>query len=171
LQMRVTDASVGDEAGCGQLQTGRRHGLAGRFRYTREERGVRPTLDQQETASMSNRFALLSGSLLAALGVSLGAFAAHGLRGVLGPVELGWWSTAVDYQMWHALGLIGLGASRNARLTMPAVVLAAGTVVFAASLYLMALTGARWLGMITPVGGVLMVAGWLLAAWHIWREW
>jgi len=48
LQLRVTDATVGDEAGRGPLQTGRRHGLAGRFRYTREESGVRPTLDQQE---------------------------------------------------------------------------------------------------------------------------
>lgn len=119
---------------------------------------------------MSNRFALLSGSLLAALGVSLGAFAAHGLRGSLGAVELAWWSTAVDYQMWHALGLIGLGASRDARLSVPAVFLASGTVVFAGSLYVMALTGARWLGMITPLGGVLMVAGWLLVAWRILRQ-
>ena len=117
-----------------------------------------------------NRFALLAGSLLAALGVGLGAFGAHGLQSLLTAGELAWWHTAVQYQLWHAMGLIGLGASRIARQTLPAVLLTLGTLVFSGTLYLLALTGLRWLGAITPIGGTLMIAGWLLVAWRAWRS-
>ena len=87
---------------------------------------------------------LLAGALLAALGVGLGAFGAHGLRDLLGASELAWWQTAVQYQMWHAIGLVGLAAARMPRARLPAALLAAGTVVFAGSLYLMALGAPRW---------------------------
>ncbi len=117
----------------------------------------------------AERFALLAGSLLAALGVGLGAFGAHGLRNVLDAGALAWWQTAVQYQMWHAIGLLALGAARVPRSALPAALLAAGTTIFAGSLYLMALTGLRTLGMVTPFGGVLLIAGWLVLAWRTAR--
>ena len=112
---------------------------------------------------------LIIGSLLAALGIGLGAFGSHGLRHILDPVQLEWWHTAVQYQMWHALGLIGLGASRLERLTLPVTLLTLGTLIFSGSLYLLSLTGLHWLGMITPFGGLLMIAGWLAMTWRAWR--
>ena len=112
---------------------------------------------------------LLAGALLAGLGVALGAFAAHGLRTRLGAVELGWWQTAVQYQMWHAVALLALAAVPLPRLGLPAALLGAGTCIFSASLYIMALTGLRALGMVTPIGGLLMIAGWLLLAWRAWH--
>ena len=118
----------------------------------------------------SSRFALLAGALLAALGIALGAFAAHGLRAVLDQAALAWWQTAVQYQMWHAIGLIALGAARLPRTLLPALLLATGTVIFASTLYAMALGGPRWLGAITPIGGSLMIAGWLMFAWRVLRS-
>src|SRR3954468_20616813 len=113
-----------------------------------------------------SRFALVAGALLAATGVALGAFGAHGLKAVLPPEALGWWQTAVQYQMWHAIGLVAIGAMPPASMRWPARMLAGGTVIFSGSLYLMALSGGTWLGAITPIGGVLMIAGW---AWLAWR--
>ncbi|TMJ14918.1 MAG: DUF423 domain-containing protein [Alphaproteobacteria bacterium] len=116
-----------------------------------------------------DRLILVTGALLAGLGVALGAFGAHGLRGVLDPAALGWWRTAVDYQMWHAIGLLAIGALGHPALRTPALALAAGTIVFSASLYAMALTGQRWLGAVTPLGGLLMILGWALLAWRLSR--
>ncbi|MFU2488786.1 DUF423 domain-containing protein [Thauera sp. WH-1] len=112
-------------------------------------------------------FPLLAGALLAALGVALGAFGAHGLRSLLDATALAWWQTAVQYQMWHAIGLIALAALRLRGSLLPAALLAAGTVIFAATLYAMALGGPRWLGAVTPVGGSLMILGWLALAWRV----
>src|ERR1700759_2716466 len=106
-----------------------------------------------------SRFTLLAGAVLAATGVALGAFGAHGLRSLLSPEAFGWWQTAVQYQMWHAIGLVALGAGPLAGKRGPAIMLGAGTLVFSGSLYAMALTDARWLGAVTPIGGVLMIAG------------
>jgi uncharacterized membrane protein YgdD (TMEM256/DUF423 family) len=111
-----------------------------------------------------------AGALLAGLGVLFGAFGAHALRASLDPVALGWWQTGVSYQMWHALALIAIGAGRIERVLLPAWLLGAGTALFSGTLYLMALTGQRWLGAVTPIGGVLMIAGWLLLAWRAWRS-
>lgn len=112
---------------------------------------------------------LLVGALLAALGVALGAFGAHGLRALLNPQQLGWWQTGVEYQMWHAVGLVAL-AILPISVGKPAALLGLGTVIFSGSLYTMALTDARWLGMVTPLGGLLMIAGWLLTAWRLARR-
>jgi len=118
------------------------------------------------TMSQDSRFALLAGSILAATGIVLGAFGAHGLRAHLAPEAVGWWQTGVQYQMWQAIGLVAIGAAPISRSRGPAWLLAAGTLIFSGSLYAMALSGARWLGAVTPVGGVLMIAGW---AWLAWR--
>ena len=113
---------------------------------------------------------LLIGALLAALGVLLGAFGAHGLRAALSPEALGWWQTGVQYQMWQALGLVAIGAARLPGTRLSVWLLALGTLVFSGSLYVLALTGARWLGMVTPVGGVLMIAGWVCFALGLRRR-
>jgi uncharacterized membrane protein YgdD (TMEM256/DUF423 family) len=113
---------------------------------------------------------LLSGALLAALGVAFGAFGAHALRDTLDPVRLGWWNTAVQYQMWHAVGLVAIAALPLPHRSGPAMLLAAGTIIFSGTLYVMALTGIRWLGAVTPIGGLLMIAGWALLAWRTLRQ-
>ncbi|HJQ17607.1 MAG TPA: DUF423 domain-containing protein [Allosphingosinicella sp.] len=117
-----------------------------------------------------SRPALLAGALLAGVGVTLGAFGAHGLRDVLDAERLGWWHTAVSYQMWHAIGLIALAAVRLERPRLIVALLGIGTLVFSGSLYLMALTDWRWLGMITPIGGATMIAGWGVLAWSAFRS-
>ena len=122
------------------------------------------------TAAAISRPILVAGALLAAIGVALGAFGAHALRDVLGPREAGWWQTAVQYQMWHAVALIALAALPAARPTVPALLLGAGAAIFSGTLYLMALTGLTWLGAITPIGGALMIAGWLWLGWKAWRH-
>jgi uncharacterized membrane protein YgdD (TMEM256/DUF423 family) len=112
---------------------------------------------------------LALGALLAALGVALGAFGAHALRDSLDAARLGWWNTAVQWHMWHAVALVALAAAPIDGRGLPALLIGAGTTIFAGSLYVMALSGLRWLGAITPVGGLLLIAGWLLLAWRAVR--
>jgi uncharacterized membrane protein YgdD (TMEM256/DUF423 family) len=119
--------------------------------------------------SSDSRSTAMAGALLAGTGVALGAFGAHGLRALLSVEALGWWQTAVQYQMWHAIGLLAIGLARAMPTRGAASLLAAGTMIFSGSLFLMALTDARWLGAITPIGGALMIAGWGLLAWRLWR--
>ncbi|MDQ8757812.1 DUF423 domain-containing protein [Sphingosinicella sp. LHD-64] len=113
------------------------------------------------------RLALLLGALLAASGVALGAFGAHGLKAVLDAERLGWWHTAVQYQLWHAIGLVAIGAAALPGTRGVAILLGLGVLLFSGSLYVMALANMRWLGMVTPLGGVAMIAGWLLLAWRV----
>ena len=115
-----------------------------------------------------------SGAVLALLGVALGAFGAHALRARLEPRDLEIFETAVRYQMYHALGLIGV-AWLSTRLADPLTgwagwLMVAGTLVFSGSLYLLVLTGPRWLGAITPIGGVMLIAGWLVVVVAILRS-
>jgi len=105
---------------------------------------------------------LVAGVLLAATGVALGAFGAHALRSALGELRLGWWNTAVEYQMWHGVGLVAVAALPVRGKGPAALLLGSGALIFSGSLYLLALTGARWLGMVAPIGGALMISGWLL---------
>jgi uncharacterized membrane protein YgdD (TMEM256/DUF423 family) len=112
-------------------------------------------------------YALHEGSLRAA--PPLGAFGAHALRDSLDPVRLGWWNTAVQWHMWHAVALVALAAVPLDGRALPALLIGAGTIVFAGSLYVMALSGLRWLGAVTPIGGLLLIAGWLLLAWRALR--
>lgn len=115
-----------------------------------------------------------AGTILAGLGVALGAFGAHGLRGVVGTEHLGTFETAVRYQMYHALALLALAWAISRwpeRQLAPAVaLLGVGVAVFSGSLYLLVLTGARWLGAITPVGGIALITGWALVAWRMTRQ-
>lgn len=100
-------------------------------------------------------------AVLGALGVALGAFGAHGLRDVVDdPRYLTTWETAARYQMLHVLAL-GLVALHPARPRVAGWLFVVGIGVFSGSLYLLVLTGARWLGAITPLGGVALIAGWI----------
>jgi len=101
------------------------------------------------------------GALLAFLGVALGAFGAHALAGVLSPDRLETFQTAVRYQMFHALGLLALGAlPRRAQRAAPW--LFWGSVIFSGSLYALVGSGVSVLGAVAPVGGAVQLVGWAL---------
>lgn len=109
---------------------------------------------------------LIWAALLGMIGVILGAFGAHGLKDKISDAMLANYQTGVQYHMIHALALLGT-ALASARLRKNTVVLAgwffvAGILIFSGSLYIMALTDQRWLGMITPIGGLSLIIGWLL---------
>lgn len=106
------------------------------------------------------------------LAVSLGAFAAHGLRNSLTENLLSSFQTGVQYHMYHSLALLGVGLlalhyPTAAVLKISGYLFLAGMVFFSGSLYLLALTGIRWLGAITPIGGLAFLAGWALLAWFV----
>ena len=105
------------------------------------------------------------GALTGGLAVALGAFGAHGLRTRLAADALAIFETAVRYQMYHALALfaVAFALTRWPWSVLPAVagwLFVAGTVLFSGSLYLLALTDTRWLGAVTPFGGLALIAGW-----------
>lgn len=122
---------------------------------------------------MDRGFAV-AGSLSALVAVAAGAFGAHGLRQRLPGDLLAVFETGARYQMYHALALLFVAWAVT---HWPATSVRAagwwfigGTAVFSGSLYLLALTGARWWGAVTPIGGVLFLAGWLSLAIGIWRR-
>jgi uncharacterized membrane protein YgdD (TMEM256/DUF423 family) len=102
--------------------------------------------------------------IMGALGVALGAFGAHGLKNVVTDASLlDTWETAARYHLLHALAL-GLVAAHPAAPRWAGWLFVAGIVVFSGSLYTLVLTGQRWLGAITPIGGLCLIAGWLALA-------
>jgi uncharacterized membrane protein YgdD (TMEM256/DUF423 family) len=120
------------------------------------------------------RVFVLLGALSAFLAVALGAFAAHGLRGRLDADLLATFETGARYHMYHALALVAV-AWASTRWPGPATTAAgwlfvSGIVVFSGSLYLLAVTGQRWLGAVTPVGGAALLGGWLALATAAWRS-
>jgi uncharacterized membrane protein YgdD (TMEM256/DUF423 family) len=100
------------------------------------------------------------------LGVALGAFGAHGLRARVPSELLEIWKTGVLYHLLHALAMLAVVAAgeRIARPRLVCGMFAAGIVVFSGSLYLLVLTGARWWGAVTPLGGAAFLAGWAVLA-------
>jgi len=106
------------------------------------------------------------GAVSAGMAVAFGAFGAHALRMMVTPEMLAVFETGVRYQMYHALALvaIGLGFARLQGRTAAAAawLFVAGTVLFSGSLYTLTLTGTRWWGAVTPLGGVALLAGWAL---------
>jgi len=104
---------------------------------------------------------------LAALAVGFGAFGAHALKTRLSPDMFSVWQTASQYHLVHAVALVALAGGAKASGCSWNVLLA-GIVLFSGSLYALALSGIRGLGAITPIGGVLLVAGWLMLAREAW---
>ena len=119
------------------------------------------------TMHIAHKYRLL-GSILAFCAVLLGAFGAHALKQTLSAHDsIQTWETAVRYQMWHALGLILLSliCERQVLPKMIGPCFFIGTLLFSGSLYGLALDGPNWLGPITPLGGLCLIAGWALLAY------
>ena len=117
---------------------------------------------------------LALGALSGCLAVAAGAFGAHGLRGRLSPELMAVFETAARYQMYHALALVVVAAIAG-RLygrgpEVAGWLFIAGTVLFSGSLYVLALGGPRWLGAVTPLGGLAFLAGWAVLAWAAWSR-
>jgi uncharacterized membrane protein YgdD (TMEM256/DUF423 family) len=114
-------------------------------------------------------------AILLALAVILGAFGAHGLRGRLDDYSMSVYEKAVFYHFIHALGILAVsilartGTGPETSAAQVCWLLLAGIAIFSGSLYLLAVTGNRILGAITPIGGVCFIIGWLLLAWRLRR--
>ena len=143
--------------------------------------GEAPGLHLESGVARISRGFLLAGALAGASGVLLGAFGAHALSTRLSVSQLDTWDTAVLYQLVHAVMLVGVGAVARFVITdaptarVPSSLLVAGAgfsigiLLFCGSLYLLALGGPRFLGPITPLGGVGFVAGWCALVVWAWR--
>ncbi len=115
------------------------------------------------------RFFLTFGAALAGIAVAAGAFGAHALRARLSPGDLAIFETAVRYQMYHALALLAVAWASTlvpdvAFVRWAGLCFIAGVLIFSGSLYLLVLTDTRWLGAITPIGGVALIGGWICLA-------
>ncbi len=124
---------------------------------------------------MNARQCLAAAAMVLAAAVLFGAFGAHALRARVDPPALAVYQTAVQYHFWHGLGLLGVGAlmlqwPTSQRLGWVAGLLIAGLVLFCGSLYALALSGATWLGMLTPIGGLAFIAAWLVLASVAWQH-
>lgn len=120
------------------------------------------------------RIFLLWAAILGGLGVALGAFGAHALSERLAANLLQTYETAVRYHFYHALALVAVvyAIGRWPQSNLPVAagwLFVLGVLIFSGSLYLLAFTGIRWLGAITPIGGVALIAGWACLAVAAWR--
>ncbi|MET0280562.1 MAG: DUF423 domain-containing protein [Steroidobacteraceae bacterium] len=116
---------------------------------------------------MKSERVIAVGALLVAVGIGIGALGSHALRAVLAARQLESLGTAVQYQIFNGLGVVLVGALMRggmARLHWPAGLIASGAVLFSGGIYLMLAGAPSWLGLVTPVGGVLLMAGWLAFA-------
>jgi len=119
-------------------------------------------------------FAML-GALSAFVAVAAGAFGAHGLKSRLAPDMLAVFETGARYQLYHALALLAVAWAQSrwpggaGAAAWSGWLFVAGTLLFSGSLYALALTGVRWMGAITPIGGLALLLGWLLLAWAVSR--
>lgn len=117
---------------------------------------------------------LLMGSIFAGLAVAAGAFGAHFLKGILDAPMLAVFETAARYQMYHALGLCivswAIERHPDARFAVVGWLFTVGILIFAGSLYGVSLSGVRWLGALTPLGGAAFIAGWGFLAWGLWKS-
>ncbi|MEN8212747.1 MAG: DUF423 domain-containing protein [Pseudomonadota bacterium] len=120
------------------------------------------------------RLLLLFGAINGLLYVALSAFAAHGLKHTVSPEQLAWFRTAAHYQGIHALALLATGMLlqlfEGRSFYISGLLMLLGIVIFSGSLYAMALGAPRWFGAITPIGGVSLIAGWVLMAAGLLRE-
>jgi uncharacterized membrane protein YgdD (TMEM256/DUF423 family) len=117
-----------------------------------------------------NRLWLGASAINGLISVTLGAFAAHGLKDRLTPEALDWVHTGSTYEMWHALALIGVAllarAATSKALAVAGWSFLAGCILFSGSLYLLALTGWRGFAFVTPIGGLAFLIGWAALVWR-----
>ncbi|MBN8588226.1 MAG: DUF423 domain-containing protein [Rhodothermia bacterium] len=120
----------------------------------------------------SSKLFLVVGALLAGISVAIGAFGAHGLKSMVTPERLQVFEIGVRYQMYHALALLFVGwTMRTASVDLLLVgwLFIAGIALFSGSLYILVLGDFARLGMVTPLGGVAMIAAWVILAYRLWR--
>jgi uncharacterized membrane protein YgdD (TMEM256/DUF423 family) len=134
--------------------------------------------------AVGSKWIVVAGALLAAIGVGLGAFGAHGLDKALAQMgrdanlaqRLAWFETGVRYHMYHALGLLAVaaiaGRAPAGELRAAAVLFVLGILLFSGSLYAMTFASDAWrkLGMVTPLGGLAFIVGWVALAVSAWRN-
>lgn len=117
---------------------------------------------------------LMTASILLALAVAIGAFGAHGLKAHLSNEMLQTYKTGVDYHFYHALGLLSIGVLSisypSSLLNWSAILLSVGIILFSGSLYVLSIIGIKWLGAITPLGGLSFIAGWVLLFIAVWKK-
>ncbi len=113
------------------------------------------------------------GAFSAGLGVAAGAFGAHSLKDLLDQHLLDVYEKATRYQMYHAFGMVLSGFAvqrwRDAGVARAGWLVWGGTLLFSGSLYGVSLLGVRWLGAVTPIGGLLFIIGWVMLGWRAWR--
>jgi uncharacterized membrane protein YgdD (TMEM256/DUF423 family) len=117
---------------------------------------------------------MFTGAVLTALAIMMGAFGAHALKGHLSEEMLTVYKTAVEYHIYHALGMLLVGIlwkqyPTATLITWSGGMMMLGILLFCGSLYILSITGTRWLGAITPFGGVAFIVAWLLLAIDLWR--
>jgi len=121
-----------------------------------------------------SRIILLIASVFLALAVIIGAFGAHALKPKITDDLMQVYRTGVEYHFYHALGLLLLGILSfqmpSSLLNWSAFFLTAGIFLFSGSLYLLAVTGIKWLGAVTPLGGLSFIAGWILLFVAVWKK-
>ena len=117
---------------------------------------------------------LIIASTLLALVVIVGAFGAHGLKSYLSEDMMQTYKKGVEYHFYHALGLLLVGilsiSVPSGLLNWSAFLLIAGIILFSGSLYVLAITGIKWLGAITPLGGLSFIAGWIFLLLAVWKK-
>jgi len=117
---------------------------------------------------------LAAAGVLLALATACGAFGAHALKTQLAPERLQLWETAVRYQFFQALGLLGIGLTLRvipaAALRAAAALILAGVLLFCGSLYALSFGAPRLIGALTPLGGLAWIGGWLMFAYGAWRH-
>ena len=113
------------------------------------------------------------GAIIAAVGVAAGAFGAHALADSVTPERIDVFETAARYHQVHALAIIAVGLIAanwpSSRVNAAGYLFLAGVVLFSGSLYVLVLTDTAWLGAVTPLGGVALIAGWCFLAWGAWQ--
>lgn len=123
---------------------------------------------------MLPKWIAIAGVIFAGLGVVIGSFGAHALKGKLGVEALNQFEVGVRYQMYHALGLIALALLTihfpENLLNYAAYTMIIGIIIFSGSLYTLSLSGVKWWGAITPIGGLLLILSWTLLAIGLWKR-
>ena len=170
MTIAVTAIYIVPATALGRVEGGQHHRTVGVWQEHAAARHQRPRSGDDRTGMIGalDRTFMFIGALMGFVGVGLGAFGAHGLKGRLSAEMLAVFETGVRYQMYHALALLALGAMMS-RLEGRAVVVAgwsftAGILIFSGSLYALALSGVTMLGAITPIGGAAFLIGWIALA-------
>ena len=117
---------------------------------------------------------LVTAALSLALAVIIGAFGAHGLKSRLSPEMMDIYKTGVEYHFYHALGLLLVGILSvqmpSSIMNLSALFLFLGIVIFSGSLYVLAMSGIKWIGAITPIGGLCFITGWILLVFSVLKK-